>query len=401
MQQQQQSSKAKLASLASLQPEDSAEQLSNLAMPVRQATAATSRQLPRQGPQHTPEAAFSTSRSGVKGETAHNGAAAAAAIAAAGKGLQLSPQQPAGLVASTTAQQSSDEIFGADAAAAAGPGSGQGQGGSSSVGHGATSVAVPGEQGSGDSLLGQPNRQLPNRQESAQSRHQLLQPQFESQQAQHDLDTGSQQAQQASSSSQQPQQDSFRAQQEELEFEQASTSQGTAPRGGSRGPGESVYAARDLTVLEQYEADVVEAYASSFVAEALMQHVLPAAANSVVAEQHQQALDQVRRYNALNKQRHTDEVKAERAAWEEHEANIKRYGGHANLGLPWTTLDVLVEIDRSLCWFILTGASTAHTECVKPLGFCLTMIPCGDIKDLLNTLTQNCRSNVSKRSTGL
>lgn len=333
-------------------------------MPVRQATAATSRQLPRQDAQHTPEAASSTSRSGFTAETAQYGAAAAAMGAAAGEGPQVSPQQPAGLLASATAEQP-NEIFGADAAAA-GPGSQQWQGDRSSVGDGAMSVAVTGEQGAGDSLLGQPNRQLPDRRESGQSQHQLLQPQFESQQAQHDLDTDSQQAQQASSSSQQPQQDSFRAQQEELEFEQASTSQGTAPRGGSRGPGESVYAARDLTVLEQYEADVVEAYASSFVAEALMQHVLPAAANSVVAEQHQQALDQVRRYNALNKQRHTDEVKAERAAWEEHEANIKRYGGHASLPLPWTTLDVLVEIEIRLCHLALTRASTSYTACLKP-----------------------------------
>ncbi|KAL0050091.1 hypothetical protein WJX82_004313 [Trebouxia sp. C0006] len=47
--------------------------------------------------------------------------------------------------------------------------------------------------------------------------------------------------------------------------------------------------------------------------------------NAVVAEQHQEALAEVQYRNALNKQRHLDEVKAERAAWEEHEANIKRW----------------------------------------------------------------------------
>ena len=69
----------------------------------------------------------------------------------------------------------------------------------------------------------------------------------------------------------------------------------------------------------------MKAYASSFLAEAMMQQVLPATVNAVVAEQHQEALAEVQYRNALNKQRHLDEVKAERAAWEEYEANIKRY----------------------------------------------------------------------------
>ena len=102
----------------------------------------------------------------------------------------------------------------------------------------------------------------------------------------------------------------------------ASTSQSSRPQQALRG--ESVYAPRDLTVLEQYEADVVNAYAISFLAEAVMQGMLPAAANSAAADQHAKLLAEVRQRNALNKARHLEEVQEERAAWEAHEQNLKR-----------------------------------------------------------------------------
>lgn len=102
----------------------------------------------------------------------------------------------------------------------------------------------------------------------------------------------------------------------------ASTSQGSRSKRAQRGA--SVYAPRDLTVLEQYEADVVHAYATSFLAEAILQGMLPAAANSAAAEQHANLLAEVRQRNALNKVRHLEEVQAERAAWEAHEQNVKR-----------------------------------------------------------------------------
>ncbi|KAL3162910.1 hypothetical protein ABBQ32_009352 [Trebouxia sp. C0010 RCD-2024] len=101
---------------------------------------------------------------------------------------------------------------------------------------------------------------------------------------------------------------------------QASTSQSSKPK-----QGKSVYAARELTVLEKYEADVVHAYATSFVAEAMMQGMLPAVANSVAASQHEKLLAEVRRRNELNKVRHLQEVQAERAAWEAHEEGVKRW----------------------------------------------------------------------------
>ena len=83
-----------------------------------------------------------------------------------------------------------------------------------------------------------------------------------------------------------------------------------------------MYAAKDYSPLEKYEAAVAEAYAHSFVAGAIMQHALPAAANTVVSEQHRAALADVRRRNAENKQLHLEEVKVERAAWQKHEEDI-------------------------------------------------------------------------------
>ena len=88
--------------------------------------------------------------------------------------------------------------------------------------------------------------------------------------------------------------------------------------------GESVYAARDLTVLEQYESDVVQAYAASFLAEAMMQGIVPAAANALAADEHARLLAEALQRNALHKAMHLVEVKAERAAWEAHEENMKR-----------------------------------------------------------------------------
>lgn len=100
---------------------------------------------------------------------------------------------------------------------------------------------------------------------------------------------------------------------------QASTSQSAQAK-----QGKSVYAARELTVLEKYEADVVHAYAASFVAEAMMQGMLPAVANFVAASQHEELLAEVWRRNELSKVRHLEEVRAERAAWEAHEESVKR-----------------------------------------------------------------------------
>lgn len=139
-----------------------------------------------------------------------------------------------------------------------------------------------------------------------------------------------QQEQQECSTMQMAQQQGWASQQAEagaLEHQasvepQASTSQSS--RSKQAQPGESVYAPRDLTVLEQYEADVVHAYATSFLAEAVLQGMLPAAANSAAAEQHTKLLAEVRQRNALNKVRHLEEVQAERAAWEAHEQNVKR-----------------------------------------------------------------------------
>ncbi len=186
--------------------------------------------------------------------------------------------------------------------------------------------AAAGEQRSAGSMLTQPVRQLSNRLVlSGDSQGQLLASEFGPQQAQQD-GSGAQQTQQEGLDAHQAQQ----AKQEDSDFgrdrdsAQAEASTNLSSASHQKQHGESVYAARDLTVLEQYEADVVEAYASSFVAEAMMQQMLPATANAVTAEQHQTALAEVQRRNALNKQRHLEEVKAERAAWEEHEANIKR-----------------------------------------------------------------------------
>ena len=103
---------------------------------------------------------------------------------------------------------------------------------------------------------------------------------------------------------------------------QPSTSQHSTSKQAQRG--KSVYAPRDLTVLEQYEVDVVHAYAASFVAEAMMQGMLPAAANFAAADQHAKLLAEVREQNALNKMRHLEEVQTERATWEAHEETVKR-----------------------------------------------------------------------------
>ena len=88
--------------------------------------------------------------------------------------------------------------------------------------------------------------------------------------------------------------------------------------------GQSGYAAKDYSPLEKYEAALVSAYAASFVAGAMMQHALPAAANTVVSEQHTAALVEVRRKNAETKQLHLEEVKVERAAWQKHEEDIRQ-----------------------------------------------------------------------------
>ncbi|KAL0042270.1 hypothetical protein WJX77_008145 [Trebouxia sp. C0004] len=322
LQQKDNNSKAKLPRLATLQPEDSAEQLSNSAMPGRQATSATAGQLHAQAPEASAGASRSDAEVKLAQRALHRDSHAAAAAADHLRPLDQPPTVPG----SGTALQLSNAML--EQKRASGLESAQTGVDTSSGGFGGIASSTTGEQGGGGSVLGQSSRQLSCRQQLELEANQSQQPGFESEQAQHQHQgAGFQQSQQAEQKDMGAQQ----AQQEELEFEQASdsselpasSSRTTAPGQGRRG--ESLYAARDLTVLEQYEEDVVEAYASSFLAEAMMQQVLPATANAVVAEQHQQALAEVRYRNALNKQHHLDEVKAERAAWEEHEANIKRW----------------------------------------------------------------------------
>ncbi len=294
-------------------------------MPGRQGTSA--RQLPAQDIQQAPDAFAAARRSDAEFKVAqrpqHRDSHAAAAAAAADH-LRPLDQQLQTVPGSGTAMHPSDAML--EQKRASGLESAQTGGDTSSEGAGGFAPRLTGEQGGGASVLSQFSRQLSSRQQLELEASQVQQPGFEPEQTPRQ-ETGLQQLQQAEQEDMVSQQ----AQQEELEFEQPSDSSEplasfrriTTPGPGRRG--ESQYAARDLTVLEQYEADVVEAYASSFLAEVMMQQVLPATANAVVAEQHQQALAEVRYRNALNKQRHLDEVKAERAAWEEHEANIKRY----------------------------------------------------------------------------
>ena len=297
-------------------------------MPGRRVTSATAGQLPAEDGQQPPDASAAASRSDAEVQFAqraqHRDSHPAAAAAAAADHLRSLDQQYQTVPGSGTALQPSHAML--EQSRASGSESAQTGGDTSSKGSGGFASGTNGEQGGSGSMLGQSSRQLSSRQQKELEARQAHQPGFEPEQAQRQ-ETGFQQLQQA----EQRDLDAQQAQQEELEFEQASDSSGplaSSSRVAASGQGrheESLYAARDLTVLEQYEADVVEAYASSFLAEAMMQQVLPATANAVVAEQHQQALADVQRRNALNKQRHLDEVKAERAAWEEHEANIKRY----------------------------------------------------------------------------
>ena len=321
-------------------------------MPGRQATSTTDRQLPAQDIQQALEASAGASRSDAEVKLAQRAQhrdshAAAAAAAAAADHLRPLDQQLQTVPGSGTALQPRDAMLEQKRASALE--SAQTGVDTSSEGSGGFASSTTGEQGGGGSVLGQSSRQLSSRQQLELKASQAQQPGVEPEQAQHQ-ETGFQQSQQAEQNDMGAQQ----AQQEELESEQASDSSGplassshTAAPGQGR-HGESLYAARDLTVLEQYEADVVEAYASSFVAEVMMQQVLPAAANAVVAQQHQQALVDMRRCNALNKQRHLDEVKAERGAWEEHEANIKRYT-HVS-SLTWLMSVFPSEISTDFCF---------------------------------------------------
>ena len=164
--------------------------------------------------------------------------------------------------------------------------------------------------------------QLSSGQQSQQLQDQNLNP--GAQQAQHDQQvqqgTGLLASQRLISGPQQAQHDEA-----ETSASEPDASSSSATAAGRNRPEGSVYAARDLTVLEQYEADVVQAYVSSFVAEAMMQQALPAAATAVVREQHEAAVAQVQQRNADTRQQHLEEVKAERAAWEQHEDSVKRH----------------------------------------------------------------------------
>ena len=305
--------KGKLARLATLQPEDSAEQLSNSNTPVRLATATRS----KQGTQSAAEAPVGTSSAGFlspdPAQLVSDPAQLVSQQVAADLPTTSYVQSAAVQACASVLQQPGNQV---QELPRAGPRTGQQPDLNSSSSPNAAAYVAAG------SLPGRPSRQLSVSQQPGQAQDQPLASTFEPERAQH---------------AQQVQQEGFDAQQaqhvQQLGFEtdqavspaqpEAATSQSSRPDQSK--PGDSVYAARDLTVLEQYEADVVAAYASSFVAQAMMQQILPAAANAVADLQHQTALAEVRKRNAKNKQCHLEEVKAERAAWQEHEDNIKRY----------------------------------------------------------------------------
>lgn len=160
----------------------------------------------------------------------------------------------------------------------------------------------------------QEQRQQAAQQEQMRQRAQPGTPQ----QAQHTAFEPAQQAQHV-------QQAAFESQQLAPEDQpQALTSGATSAANAHRQPsrGQSVHAAKDYTPLEKYEAALVQAYAASYIAGAMLQHSLPAAANAVVSERHRAAVADVRRKNGDMKQLHLEEVKAERAAWQQHEEDI-------------------------------------------------------------------------------
>ena len=323
----------KFPRVAALQPEDSAEQLSSMPMPSRPFTAAqsasTSQQLTQQPNRVTVASGTASMQpAGPVRQTVSSAFAPADIGSSAVSGPAPSLQQTGSLVqqhislsnsSRTQEGPASGPLTDADVVAESSndPAAAAQQSGSVSTSNGAFRQ----KSGRQSSSLGE----VPNLSE-ASGREAL---------AAGDLlfaDAPEQQEQQEGVSMQMVQQLGLTPQHAEaaapelrasVDVEpQASTSQSSRPQQALRG--ESVYAPRDLTVLEQYEADIVHAYATSFLAEAVMQGMLPAAANSAAAERHAKLLTEVRQRNALNKARHLEEVQEERAAWEAHEQNLKR-----------------------------------------------------------------------------
>lgn len=310
--------------LSTLQPEDSAEQLSSSFLPTSQARPTAVAAPPPQPAQQDRDPLTSTAPSTASTPSqlgqavpGHQAAAVSGPVSVK-RASAMSLREPASV-------QSADQVgapnSGADQPAV------QMQGGRQSVD---LEGAAGAESQASDAIFADVQQvshtfsQLSSRQQSQQLQEQVQSLNLGAQQAQHDQQvqqgTGLLASQRLNSGPQQAQHDEA-----ETPASEPDASSSSATAAGRSRPEASVYAARDLTVLEQYEADVVQAYVSSFVAEAMMQQALPAAATAVVREQHEAAVAQVQQRNADTRQQHLEEVKAERAAWEEHEANVKRW----------------------------------------------------------------------------
>lgn len=315
----------KFPAIASMQPEDSAEQLSGMPMPSRPRTAAQSASI---GQQLTAKAGSVTASDPASGQHARPvsqtlpGAPGGVSSADSGAAVGLQPtgtfaQQHSGVSDSTGGQEgpASHHLAGADVGAYD---QNQSAGGAQQFDDQGTSTRAVRQQQS---------RRAPSMEGQMAE---LSEASGLEAQAANVADVYMQQEQQESGTTQMVQQQGLASQQAKAaaianqasDSVEPSTTQSFRSKQAQRG--EAVYAPRDLTVLEQYEADVVRAYATSFLAEAILQGMLPAAANSAAAEQHEKLLAEVRQRNALNKVRHLEEVQAERAAWEAHEQNVKR-----------------------------------------------------------------------------
>ena len=313
----------KFPQMASMQPEDSAEQLSGMPMPSRPRTAAQSASVGQQLTAEVDSITASESASvqparQVSQTTSGAPGVGSSADSGAADGLQQPGnfvQQNIGASDSTRGQEgpASYHLAGADVAA---------------YDQSAGAVQQFNDQGTPTGAF----RQRPSRRSSSMVGQVTNMSEASGLEAQaaNVADVYEQQEQQECSSMQMTEQQGMASQEAEaaaLEHRAsvaplASTTQSSRSKQAQQR--QSVYAPRDLTVLEQYEADVVHAYATSFLAEAVLHGMLPAAANSAAAEQHAKLLAEVRQRNALNKVRHLEEVQNERAAWEAHEQNVKR-----------------------------------------------------------------------------
>ena len=338
--------KGKLPQLSTLQPEDSAEQLSSIAVPSRQgrARAAAHAQQMATLADSTPAsvvALMQAAKSSSSGHVAPQASLAQPSADSAAAGLAPTGHAFAGQSSVRRLQQpevSSKQQF---STLRGQSNDTEGAAGSDTLAVDLESaadadvVAVGGQQHATEAKTAEFVGQHSQRQSSWEAQGQQVSPQGHVQAGellQH-ADSKLQQDQQPDSSMQLAQQESLASEQEQgaaaglhrrpmHDEPEASTSQRSRQKQVKRG--ESVYAARDLTVLEQYEADVVHAYATSFLAEAMLQGMLPAAANTMAADEHSKLLAEARQRNALTKVRHHEEVKAERAAWEAHEEIVKR-----------------------------------------------------------------------------